>query len=266
MAHHFPQLSQSLVERASAFTSKGSITLEAAISTCFFFFAALCLVGLMEIMALQTTVRGALYAVGKEMVEEAYLNPNILASRMEKEIAEIIGKERLENSMIVGGSSGIDCSRSKTYGNTTIMELSASYQMELPILMFRIPIISHEETIRIKGWTGDEGQGITGDQNEMVYVTDSGIVYHKDISCTYLELSIRAVSKESVSELRNQSGGVYKECTLCKKYTNMQGNVYLTNYGDRYHVSLECSGLKRNIYAVPLKDVYGLGGCAKCVK
>ena len=61
---------------------------------------------------------------------------------MERRIAEIVGEERLSDSLIVGGSSGFDCSASKKYWNTTIMDLSVCYDMEIPILMFRLPVIS----------------------------------------------------------------------------------------------------------------------------
>ena len=253
-------------ERTSPFTSKGSITPEATLATSFFFFAVLCLIYLFEILAIQTNVKSALYAVGKEVALEVYTRPVIPTTKMERQIAEIIGIERLENSMVVGGSSGFDCSASKKYWNTTIMDLSVSYQIEVPVLMFRVPLISKEEVIRIKGWTGHEVKLTDDIENEMVYVTDYGIVYHKDRNCTYLELSIRAVNLDAVSDLRNQSGGIYKACELCGKSIGTQENVYITDYGDRYHKSLGCSGLKRNIYTISLTDAHGLGGCSKCVK
>lgn len=265
LAHHLKN-SHIPTERVSAFTLKGSITLEAAIATSFFFFGALCLVCLLEIMTIQTTMKSALCAVGKEVAVEVCINPMIPTSQMERDIVEIIGQERLDRSMIVGGSEGIDCSNSKKYWNTTIMDLSVSYQIEVPVLMFRVPLISKEEVIRIKGWTGHEVKLTDDIENEMVYVTDYGIVYHKDRNCTYLELSIRAVNLDAVSDLRNQSGGIYKACELCGKSIGTQENVYITDYGDRYHKSLGCSGLKRNIYTISLTDAHGLGGCSKCVK
>lgn len=266
LTHHFIRISHSTNERASSFTSKGSITLEAALSLSFFFFAILCFVYLFEIMAIQTNVKNALCSVGREMAQEAYLNPFIQKAKMERRIAEIIGENRLEGSLIVKGSRGLDCTASKRYGNTTIMDLTVAYRIEIPIFMFRLPILTEKETVRVKGWTGYETSLIGSPENTMVYVTDYGIVYHADSHCSYLDLSVRAVKESELSKLRNQSGGIYKKCLSCAGLTINDSKVYITDYGDKYHKSLDCSGLKRNIYTVPLSDVQGLGGCSKCVK
>ena len=226
----------------------------------------LCLIYLFEILAIQTTVKSALYAVGKEVALEAYTRPVIPTTKMERQIAEQIGVERLEHSMVVGGSSGFDCSASKKYWNTTIMDLTVCYELEVPVLVFRLPLISKEETIRVKGWTGHEVKLTDSLDNVMVYVTDYGLVYHADRYCNYLDLSVKTIEKTEIEHLRNENGGIYKECLLCKRRGEGLGNCYVTDYGDRYHMSLECTGLKRNIYTISVEDAHGLGGCSKCVK
>ena len=265
-AHHWNPNSQTLRERASAFTSKGSITLEAALAIGFFFLAALCLVYIFEMMCLETAIKNGLHGVGKEMAVETYVNSVIFPTKMEQALVENIGAKRLDRSMIVGGSKGLDCSGSKKYWNTTIMDLKVAYQMEIPIFLFRIPLIAKEETIRVKGWTGYEAEGINDLGTPVVYVTDYGIVYHKDAQCTYLDLSIKMVDRQELANLRNQGGSTYKPCGSCKGKGAEGRKVYITDYGEHYHGSLECSGLKRKIYAIALTDVHGLGGCSKCVK
>lgn len=265
MTNHFHRIIHNKTERASAFTSKGSITLEAALVLPLFFFAVLCLVYLLEMMAIQTSIRNALYSTGKDVAMQAYMSPVISTEAIEKRIVRTIGEERLAKSMVVGGASGIDCRGSSSDWNTAVINLEVAYKLEVPVLMFRIPIISKEETLRIKGWTGYVEGGGGQVKDEIVYVTEHGIVYHKDMYCTYLELAIRAISPESLGELRNQSGGKYYPCESCGKNTPAV-RYYITDYGDRYHTTLECSKVKRNMYAVPLDEVYGLGGCSKCVK
>jgi len=258
--------SQTPEERTSSFTSKGSITPEATLATTFFVFAVLCLVYLFEMMSIQTNIKSALYAVSKEVALETYANPMIPTTKMERRIVELVGLERLENSMVVNGSSGFDCSASKKYWNTTIMDLNVRYELEVPVLMFHLPLVLKEETIRVKGWTGHEVKLTDSLDNIMVYVTDYGLVYHADRYCNYLDLSVKTVEKAEIEHLRNENGGSYKECLLCKRHTSGIGKYYVTDYGDRYHMSLECSGLKRNIYTISLEDAHGLGGCSKCVK
>lgn len=253
-------------ERTSSFTSKGSLTVEAAMVVPIFFFAMLCMVYLLETISIQTSMRNALYSVGKEVAQKAYGSSVLLSSDIEKKLVANLGTEALENSIVVGGAEGLDCKKSYSDWNTGVFDLSVQYQVEIPVLLFRLPLVSYEETLRVKGWNG-YGEGLYADtKGEVVYVTDYGLVYHKDKHCTYLELSIQSVSAGEVKNLRNASGGKYYPCEKCGGKAGEMGSVYITTYGTRYHSSLECNKIKRNVHEVPLDEVYGLGGCSKCVK
>lgn len=46
--------------------------------------------------------------------------------------------------------------------------------------------------MRIKAWTGYEAGGFGEEDDQIVYVTDTGVVYHKNPHCTHLDLSIHA--------------------------------------------------------------------------
>ena len=39
-----------------------------------------------------------------------------------------------------------------------------------------------------------------------VYVTETGVVYHKDYNCTHLKLSIHMASASEIEHMRNESG------------------------------------------------------------
>ena len=252
-------LSKILIERASSFTSKASITLEATISVSFFLLGTLCLIVVFQIMVLQMEIKSALHSVGKQMAAECYTNNLFLTNQIEQRLIQKLGKERLDRSLIVAGSSGIDCSSSKKYYGTTIMDLCAYYQLQIPFFTKEIPMLAREEIIRVKGWTGEEDSFATDKENQVVYITEYGIVYHSDMDCTYLDITIQAVNRGDIPE-------GYALCERCKDPGKTQAQVYITKYGERYHTTLECSGLHRNIYAVPLSDVYGIGGCSKCTK
>lgn len=266
MANHFHKHSGIQTERVSSFISKGSITLEAALVVPIFFFAILGLSFVLEMMAIQTTIHHALHNVGKELAQEAYTSLSVSANEVEQRVRKCIGVERMESSMIRGGANGLDCSGSRVDVFSTILELSTCYELEIPVLMFDIPIVSCEDKVRVKGWTGYATGTLTEGAQEIVYVTDYGLVYHRDASCTYLDMSVRAVGEESIESLRNQSGGKYYPCSACSKDLSVSPTWYVTDYGDRYHSSLDCKKIKRNIYAIPLNEAYGLGGCSKCVK
>ncbi len=266
MAYLIKNNTKSPKRRASAFAlhHKAGITVEAAAVAGFFFLAMICMVYIFRMMSLQVQVRNGLRAVGKEMAMEACSHPFFSASRVEEKMVKQIGKERLTDSMIVGGASGLECRNSKQYAGTSIMDLHVSYRIEIPILMFRIPVLKQSEAIRVKGWTGYEGDGFSLSDSEIVYVAMQGIVYHKDRDCTYLETALTASTLDEVKSLRNQNGSKYQACRYCDVGANQV--VYVTAYGTRYHGKLSCSRIKRHVYEVPLKEVYGIGGCSKCVK
>lgn len=263
-ATHFQIIFPIQKERASVFASKGSLSLEAAIVIPIFFFAVLCLVFLLEMMAIRVAIRNALTSVGKELSQQAYVSAMISTPAIREKIVKQVGKERIERSMIVHGAEGIDCSNSTSNWSTAIMDLSVKYRVEIPVLMFRIPIIFCEETLRVKGWTGYVASG-SSENTDVVYITDYGTVYHEDISCTYLEIAVRGIIANTIGDARNQSGGKYYACEKCGKEAHC-GILYVADYGDRYHTSLNCKKIQRNVYAVLRHEVLGRGGCSKCVK
>lgn len=254
--HHFENKFHLKKERTSAFTSRGTITLEASLATVFFFFGTLCMVGLFEVAHTQIIVKSALHKVAKEVAVDVCTVPVIPVEKMEREIEETIGRKDLE----------IDCSHSKKYWNTTIMDLSARYQIEIPVLLFKLPLITKEEVIRVKGWTGYEEKDLMETEDIVVYVTEYGQVYHSDKSCAYLDLSVKKIEQSQVSEVRNASGGKYQKCSRCKKLGDNTQQVYITAYGDKYHYVSDCKAIKRSVYTVLLSEVYGMGGCSKCAK
>ena len=264
LTHATPYTNHLNTERASSFTSKGSITIEAAVVIPMFFLAILCMVYCFEVIGIRTAIRYGMQSVGKELAEKVYYEPVLSIEELERDLVNVIGNERLEDSVIAQGSKGLHCTESKISLLTGEVQLVVQYQIQIPVPFFRLPVTTFEERLRVKGWTGQSKLVSLGSRDEIVYVTEYGTVYHKSLACSYLELSIRVVNKNAIATERNASGGMYYICERCE---NMGAGsvVYVTDYGSRYHMSLNCSGLKRTVYAVPLYELNELGGCSKCV-
>lgn len=249
--------------KTSAFAPwKGSITVEAAMAVPIFFFAVICLIYLFEIMAVQTAVYSSLQYAGKIAIQESYPFSVIYPGTIEEDVVNAIGAKRLERSIVVGGCTGIDCSSSYMSPRTGIGKLVAEYKVAIPVPVFSVRGISQTGSVRIKAWTGYEKEVFGTGSEETVYITETGLVYHKDYHCTYLDLSIRMVSAGEIESLRNNGGGKYYACRLC--HGGNGGQVYVTSEGNKYHGSLGCSGLKRTVYAVPMSEVIGKGACIRC--
>ena len=110
-----------------------------------------------------------------------------------------------------------------------------------------------QQTIYRK-WTGWKDELGIQDGDRWVYIAEQGTVYHKTSGCTYLNLSIQSVEDVQIAEYRNESGEKYHKCELCADKINKFGRVYITNYGNKYHTDLNCSGIK----SVPLLLLGGM--------
>lgn len=188
----------------------GSITLETALTVPFFFLALVCMMFLIEVMSPQTSVKEGLRSAGKVAAEQIYAIPVVLPSEIQKEVVESVGEERLAGSILIGGADGIDCGKSHVSVFDGLLYLKAEYQVKIPIPLFAVPPLSYEENVKVKGWTGyKKNSGNIGMIEQMVYITENGVVYHENPHCTYLEPSVRCVPSNTVEDLRNGSGGKY---------------------------------------------------------
>jgi hypothetical protein len=159
---------------------------------------------------------------------------------------------------------GIRWELSKIMDDDDCIDLLAVYRANPPIGLMGYSARPMYNRLRTRAWTGyDNAKYSKLDSGEViVYITETGTVFHRSRGCTYLKLSISTLSKEAVKEERSADGSKYTSCESCGK--NAGETVYITNYGKRYHSSLRCSKLKRTISAVPISEVGDKGACSKC--
>ena len=126
-----------------------------------------------------------------------------------------------------------------------------------------VPVLAYPGTnivscCYMRAWTGyDVERKFSGEeQEEYVYITENGTVYHRERNCTHLTLSIELAGKDEVGQLRNESGGKYYPSEKCGG--DGSSFVYVTGEGTRYHNTITCSGLKRTVISIPrVVDVFG---------
>ena len=109
----------------------------------------------------------------------------------------------------------------------------------------------------------EEKETESASEDAVVYVTESGTVYHKSKTCTYLYIQLAAVPYEKVGTMRNLYGEKYTACELCIKRGGLT-KVYTAASGTKYHRTTECSALKRSILEKKQNEV-SLPPCTKCV-
>ena len=242
---------------------KGIVTIEAAFGIPLFLFAALCLIWLIEIQSIKISITAAAQSAAKSAAEDTAVIPVLNTIKLKSDIVSLIGEDRINRSIIRGGSSGISCWKSYVSPATGEMNIKVEYDIMVPIPVIGSPSASLEEKFTISSWNGRNNEQMGGENREIVYMTENGSVYHEDYNCSYLRLSLRYVPYEELGSIRNESGGRYHACEKCVIGSAMTG-VYITENGNKYHNTLGCSGLKRTIYAVKRSETGGVGGCSRC--
>ncbi|MBR2191278.1 MAG: hypothetical protein IJ883_06640 [Eubacterium sp.] len=139
-----------------------------------------------------------------------------------------------------------------------MVDVVLSYNIKIPFTSYQWTVTQRAKT---KDWTGID----LVEPGEIVYITKYGSVYHRSKECKHLIISINEVTLAQAKIMRNDSGHKYKRCSYCvkQKMSNLS-NVFITPDGDRYHNSLDCLGLTRNVIEVDIKDVGDKGPCSSC--
>lgn len=149
-----------------------------------------------------------------------------------------------------------------------MIDLVMTYQVKALVGGVKIPGAFFRQRGSVRAWVGRSGSEGTGkaegedSQSEKVYVTEFGSVYHRDLQCSHIKLTIRPVGKSQVDSLRNTFGEKYYACEFCGAKAG--STVYITSDGNKYHSTLECSGLKRTVREVDLEEVSHMRPCSKC--
>lgn len=171
-------------------------------------------------------------------------------------------KQKCPTQYIRYGTAGISLLQSDFSGN--YVELKAVYQMKFPLALFGNIRYRIAQESKCRKWTGRQPGQDQEKDDTWLYYTTHGTVYHASRTCTHLDLSIQGIPSAQVGSSRNKSGGKYHRCEKCTKGASDRGMVYITDYGDRWHSSLSCSGLKRSIYMIRKTKATDKRMCKKC--
>lgn len=187
-----------------------------------------------------------------------------------EQIKKEVGREWLDRSCIRNGADGLSLLGDSLISDNRMVDMTLRYQVMIPCLPGDLFHLLCVQRVRIRTFTGfmPPGEGGEGEGSEqmLVYITETGTVYHTNRYCSHLNLSIKAINIENIPTVRNSSGGKYYSCDLCGGVSEGSRTVYLTVYGDRYHASPGCQGLKRSWRAVPLSEAEGRSMCKRCQK
>ncbi len=238
---------------------KGSLSLEAALVLPVFLFFILTLFLGIEAVRFQSNILeglneglGKIYAGGSDGKEA---------------VLPYLDTQRLPYHCVDGGRGGILLQDHSTVDSDGIIELSASYGIRpaadfMPTGNIRIRdrVVGHAFT----GYTGGFGTEHDPEEDEYVYITETGTKYHRSTECTHIRITPAAVDASYIESGRNRRGAKYYPCERCRPA--LSGLLFITPEGSRYHCDSNCSALKRTVWALPLKEAVSRGytPCSKC--
>lgn len=264
--------------RASCFGScRASVTVEASLVFPIFLCALVSFIGLSQMILIETEVHHAMSQTAKVYAKQQMVH---FVSEISEEqqgtgkkgvisgggnsrgiFFSIYDGGSLCENMIEGGRRGIKVSSTLAAGQT--VRLKAEYTLKLVIPFF--PTVRFRKKTIVKrrvfsGYVKHQGESDNMGDNPIVYVAENGVVYHKDPSCSHICLKI--TGSKGIQEIIHSSK--YDACEKCIHKGILPSVLFITTYGDCYHSTLGCSGLKRTIRTVRLKDSGGLRPCSRC--
>ena len=242
-----------------------SMTLEAAFVIPLFVFFIVIFIHVINFISFQNRVNEALYNLARalsktEYTSEGSANTGLALTLLYGEL----NKTTVENAGIKGGILGISALQSEF--NEDMIHFEVNYYAGMPFDFLKILGFPCVQKVSVRKWIGNEDKGAEGgsagyEGKKMVYITETGTVFHVNSNCSHLRLSIKTVAKAQIPELRNGSGGRYDSCERCGGAGTV---LYITEYGDRYHTDINCSGLKRVVYTVLFETVSDRPACSRC--
>lgn len=245
--------------RASCFgSSRASITVETSLVFPVFICVLCCFMALAQMVLIETEVHYAASQTAKVCAQKAVVQQPQNARGVFFSIYE--GGSLCEN-LIDGGKRGISIHSTLLEGEQ--LQIKAAYTLKVPVPFFSGLRFRKKTTVKrriFSGYVKHWGEYEEAGDNQIVYVAENGVVYHKDSSCSHICLKI--TGSAAIQGVLHSSK--YAACEKCIKKGKNPSALFVTAYGDCYHSTLGCSGLKRTIKAVKLKDVGNLRSCSRC--
>ncbi len=262
-------------------TIRAVMTVEASLILPIFMMLLMNLLSVIEVYQIHSSVATSLWEEGRETAKNLFLRDAaeeivdvpekmngiqlgtlFTSLSTQNKILKNLKSFPVWEKIVAGGRAGFLVSGEQ--GEDGTVQINCRYRIH-PLFKSFTPVTRELENHYYgHAWVGYIHDGSAEAQEEVyVYITETGTVYHRNRSCSYLNPSIQCVQEGEIESLRNKSGGAYYACRLCDA-SQKAGNYYITDYGANYHKSIGCSGLKRTVYAVKLKEVDGRGACSKC--
>lgn len=277
-----------------------SLTLEAALVMPLFLYFIIAFLYFIQIFILQERIQTSITQMGFSLAKTAYvyeefsgegeaqIDASIFDSEFSVGLQELtydiaysnilklyavkyLDTDQINQSCIHEGFDGISFSGSKILEEEDCIDIVVRYQIRLPLKLFLLQDMPMLQRVRLRAWTGFEvpasyqvTESEDSKEDTIVYITETGKVYHKSNTCSHIKLSVSSVIGIP-SNLRNENGAKYYPCEYCcTGKEDSLGTYYITSDGTRYHSRRDCPKIKRNVKEIALSEVGNRTPCKRC--
>lgn len=245
--------------------NRGSATLEAMCIMPMMLFAFWAFYSMGQIYILENQIYQATMNTAGFLAEYAYLAEDTGVEPLGYMIAngklrEYLPDDNRTEQYVAGGTYGIRVTNPKVLDDEGFICLAVRYQVQIPVPFLRNLSIPIGVQVRQKAYTGYSDNGEMNAEEQYVYLAEYSSVYHVSRSCSHLKLTIIPVSEGMIRTAYSE----LEPCAYCG--TQQTGTYYITETGDCYHTSMQCSGLKRTVRRVKLSEASGYAPCSRCGK
>ena len=259
---------------------EGSATVEAALLLPFFLCAICTLCAIAQFILAETSIYHAtvqtarVYAKQQSVPRNKHPDGDGKESDTGKKIKKLGGMldtkvvfaryldtKAVSSSFVPGGRAGILLSPESSEDT---VQVKASYVLRVPVPFFKGFILRRTIKVPCRKFTGYVSHdGKEGEEEEdVVYVAQYGRVYHTSLNCSHL--SIHLTNPGQIQKVMGNAR--YRKCEKCIRAGQQPSQLYYTRYGDCYHSTLSCSGLKRSVAIKKKSEVKGMRVCSECGK
>lgn len=263
----------------------GGMTVEASILLPLFIFFFLNMGCAIEMIRFHGNMQLALWQVGSEMSLYGYVVDSGEMPEEEQEdswwkdlagiafsstyikwrLIDHLGSDYIDQSPLTDGVDSLHLWESEIFGSEDEIDIIVTYSVSPWSRLIGFSPFRMANRYYSHIWNGYRLPLTEEEETKIVYLTEYGKVYHENRNCTYLRLSVRQIDTKELGGVRNRYDRQYEPCTKCAKGV-CPVKVYITEEGNCYHYSIDCSSLKRTIYAVPLKEAANYRPCSRCGK
>ena len=184
--------------------------------------------------------------------------------------ARYMDTEDVRTLRVIGGWEGVSFAGSSIRDEERCVVVTAEYRIRIPFVTEVISKVLFRQSAVCRLHCGDrdylpkQKDGTEETEGKVFLVTPNGSVYHMSRECRYLKITVLSAAVETMETKRNNSGAKYYPCRRCADGVKVSGTVYYTDGGSSYHVTQNCSSLKRTVLEKTEEEIAGLPPCSYC--